>query len=109
MKKLLFPILFVVAAMLLLSACRVQYDEDTIYKLYDREWIVGHSREEIVRKYGEFDREYVSDAGEDVGAYYVNYENRGIDPSYIHDTYFILFEENGIATDSYFQKTSIGG
>ena len=46
---------------------------------------------------------------ENGGSYYVNYENNGMDPSYIHDTYFVIFNDEDIAVDAYFRKTSIGG
>ena len=94
----------------LLTACAPRrYDKSNIHKLYNREWIIGKTEAEIVRRYGEFKRAYQSDGGGHMGAYYVNYENRGIDPSYIHDTYFIVFDESGVATDAYFAKTSVGG
>lgn len=102
-------VLVLVAILLLLTACAPRrYDESNIAKLYDREWIIGRTQTEIIRRYGEFKRIYEQDLGYR-GAYYVNYENRGIDPSYIHDTYFIVFDENGVATDAYFVRTSIGG
>ena len=97
------------AALLLLTACAVRYDESNIHRLYDADWIAGKTRQEIRRKYGEFDREYTLDTGEDVGAYYVNYDNGWLDPSYIHDTYFVFFDENGTAVRSEFRETSIGG
>lgn len=93
----------------LLSACAPRiYDESNIGKRYDREWIVGKTEEEIVRRYGEFKRIYERDGGH-TGAYYVNYDNHGIDPSYLHDTYFIEFDDNRIAVDAYFRNTSKGG
>ena len=109
MKKIV-AFLLVVALILCLCACFPKYyDENNISELYDKEWIVGKSREQIEDKYGEFKREYVSDTGENVGSYYVNYENSGLDPSYIHDTYFVIFNDEDIAVDAYFRKTSIGG
>ena len=102
--------LLVVAFTLCLCGCSSKhYDENNISELYDKEWIVGKSREQIEDKYGEFKREYVSDTGENVGSYYVNYENSGMDPSYIHDTYFVIFNDEDIAVDAYFRETSIGG
>lgn len=93
-----------------LVACTPKhYDEKNIHELYDKEWIIGKSRGEIELKYGEFKREHTLTSGEDVGAYYVNYENSGMDPSYIHDTYFIVFDKEDIAIDAYFSKTSKGG
>lgn len=44
-----------------------------------------------------------------MGAYYVNYENGAIDPSYLHDTYFVRFNEAGKAVEAYFENTSAGG
>ena len=85
------------------------YTADNIHRLYDAEWIEGKTREEIVEKYGEFDREYTLDTGEDVGAWYVNYDNGPLDASYIHDTYFVYFDENDVALRSEFRQTSIGG
>ena len=109
MKKIV-AFLLVVALILCLCACSLKhYDENNISELYDKEWIVGKSREQIEDKYGEFKREYVSDTGENVGSYYVNYENSGMDPSYIHDTYFVIFNDEDIAVDAYFRETSIGG
>lgn len=109
MKKLII-LFFLLSFVLCLCACsKIHYDENSISELYDKEWIVEKSREEIVSKYGSFNREYVSDSDENVGAYYVNYDNSGIDPSYIHDTFFIIFNDDDIAIDAYFAKTSIGG
>ena len=98
------------AILLLCSACSSKhYTADNIGELYDRTWIIGRSRAEITEKYGAFSREFTDDNGKELGAYYVNYENRGIGPSYIHDTYFILFDTNDFAIDAYFAQTSIGG
>jgi hypothetical protein len=85
------------------------YDENNIDVLYSREWIIGKTRQEIQQKYGKFKREFKSDDGQLLGAYYVNYDTNWLDPSYIHDTYFIVFNDNNIAIDAYFRKTSIGG
>ena len=88
-----------VALVLCLTACAAKhYDESNIDELYDSEWIVGKSRQQIEAKYGE-----------DLGAYYVNYENGGFDPSYIHDTYFVVFNDEDIAVAAFFRETSIGG
>lgn len=107
MKRIGFALLLLLT---LLSACSGKhYDADNISQLYDRDWILGKSCAEIQEKYGDFQREFVSDEGENLGAYYVNYENKGIDPSYIHDTYFVVFDDAGIAVDAYFRETSIGG
>lgn len=97
------------AALLWLTGCGPHYDETNIHSLYDADWIVGRTRQEIQRKYGEFKREYRLDTGEDVGAYYVNYENGPLDASYIHDTYFVFFDENDVALRAEFRETSIGG
>ena len=94
--------------MMLASCASRHYDESNIDKLYDREWIIGKTETEIIRRYGEFKRIYERDGGH-TGAYYVNYDNRGIDPSYLHDTYFIEFGEDRIAFDAYFRNTSKGG
>ena len=109
MKKLWALLLVFVLAFSFVSCRATYYDESNIASLYDGEWLIGRSREEIVKKYGAFDREFISDDGEDLGAYYVNYDNRGIDPGYIHDTYFIVFDEADVAVDAYFRKTSVGG
>ena len=109
MKKIV-ALLVILILVLGLCACSAKYyDENNISELYDKDWIVGKSREQIEDKYGEFKREYVLDTGENVGSYYVNYENSGIDPSYIHDTYFVVFNDEDIAVDAYFRKTSNGG
>lgn len=89
-----------------------QYDANNISKLYNKEWIVGKSREEIQDKYGKFNSEFVSDQGENLGAYYVNWDKGwafGLPPSNIHDTYFVIFNDEDIAVDAYFRETSIGG
>lgn len=98
--------------MILLSLCACSekhYDESNVHELYDRQWIIGRSRADIEARYGEFHREYLSDEGEAMGAYYLNYDNGFLDPSYIHDTYFVVFGDDGLATDAYFRETSIGG
>lgn len=102
-------IVLLLAAVCLVGCSGKHYDESNISELYDRDWIVGRSVDEIEDKYGELDREYTLDSGENVGAYYVNYDNGGIDPSYVHDTYFIVFGDDNTATDAYFAKTSAGG
>ena len=99
----------VMGALLLLCGCTTHYDETNIHRLYDADWIVGKPRQEIVRKYGGFKREYTLDTGEEVGAYYVNYDNGPLDASYIHDTYFVFFDENDVACRAEFRETSIGG
>lgn len=102
-------VLAVLAILLLLTACAPRrYDESNIDKRYDRDWIIGKSQTEITRRYGEFERIYEQNLGYR-GAYYVNYDHLGMDPSYVHDTYFIEFDENGIAVNAYFVQTSIGG
>ena len=103
-------ILILLAALLMLTGCKPnRYNAENISQLYDREWIIGKTRSEIEDKYREFDREFTSDEGDVLGAFYVNYENRGLDPSYIHDTYFVVFDDDDIAVDAYFRETSIGG
>ena len=99
----------IAAVFLLLTACAGKhYTAENISELFDRDWMIGKSCEEIEAKYRDFDREYIDDAGQELGAFYINYDNHGIDPSYIHDTYFVVFE-NGVAVDAYFRETSIGG
>lgn len=93
----------------LLSCAPKHYDQTNIDRLYDREKIIGYTESEIVARYGSFQREAVDENGRKTARYYVNYENHGLDPSYIHDTYFIEFDETGIAVDAYFRETSKGG
>lgn len=109
MKKSVALLIILTFALSLCACSAKHYDENNISELYDKAWIVGKSREQIEDKYGEFKREFVSDTGENLGSYYVNYENSGIDPSYIHDTYFVVFNDEDIAIDAYFRETSIGG
>ena len=97
------------ACVCLLCACAPHYDAENIHRLYDADWIAGKSRAEIVRRYGAFDREYTLDTGEDVGTYYVNCDDGPLDASYIHDTYFVYFDENDAAVRSEFRETSRGG
>ena len=104
MKKLLIAL-----ALLLLTGCSPRvYTAENIGALYDRETILGRHREEVQEKYGLFDREYTLNDGREVGAWYVNYDNRGPDPSYIHDTYFVEFQADK-AVDAWFARTSMGG
>ena len=109
MKKIVALLLILTLVLGLCGCSAKHYDENNISELYDKEWIIGKSREQIEDKYGEFEREYVLDTGENVGSFYVNYENSGIDPSYNHDTYLVVFNDEDIAVDAYFRKTSIGG
>ena len=107
-RRYAFLCLFLCLIFLLTACIPRRYDESNIDKLYNREWIIGKTQGEITRRYGEFKRIYEREIGYS-GAYYVNYDNWGIDPSYIHDTYLIIFDESGVATDAYFVRTSIGG
>lgn len=110
MKRSVLATMLVALTLLVFTSCApIHYDETNISRRYDREWILGKTRAEIEAKYGDFDREFVSDEGEILGAFYVNYENRGVDPSYIHDTYFVRFDEADVAVDAFFRETSIGG
>ena len=63
MKKTVI-LFFVLTLFLSLCACEKHYDETNISELYDSEWIVGKTRAEIEEKYGEFDREFISDEDE---------------------------------------------
>lgn len=109
MKKLCIRFVFLAFAFTLCACSTKHYDENNISELYDSNWIIGKSRDQIENKYGEFDREYVSDTSEIIGAYYVNYDNAGLDPSFIHDTFFVIFNDADVAVDAYFEETSIGG
>lgn len=110
MRRLTFMTIMLLLMFTLLTACSEKhYDESNISKLYDETWIIGKARDTIKEKYGKFNSEFISDNGENLAAYYVNYENKGFDPSYIHDTYFIVFNENDIAIGAYFSETSRGG
>ena len=40
--------IFLLAALLLLTACAVHYDESNIHRLYDADWITGKTRQEIL-------------------------------------------------------------
>ena len=109
MKKAI-TLLVVLTFVLALCACSPKYyDENNISELYDSEWIIGKSREQIKDKYGEFTREYIANTGENVGSYYVNWDNSGYDPSGIHDTFFVIFNDDDIAIDAFFSETSMGG
>ena len=102
-------LLAILALLVLLTGCSPRvYTAENIGKLYDEAHILGKTRDQIRAQYGPFKREYTLDDGREVGAWYVNYENWGLDPSYIHDTYFVRFE-NGVATEAWFAQTSIGG
>jgi len=110
-KKIVKGIGLTVLVLTILCACgQTRYDESNISRMYSREWIVGRSESEIQAKYGPFDRIYTLDSGEDVGAYYVNsYDANWLDPNNIHDTYFVVFDEERVAVDAYFRQTSRGG
>ena len=98
MKKIV-AFLLVVALILCLCACSPKhYDENNISELYDKEWIVGKSREQIEDKYGEFNREYVSDTGENVGSYYVNYDI--YDFEYSYNPFYIRIGKNYFSLDN---------
>jgi len=108
MKKLVLAA--VILLVLVLCACgEKHYNAENIGEKFDSEWIIGRTRGEIERKYGSFDREFVSNEGKNLGAFYVNYDNGPLDASYIHDTYFVEFDENGKAVAAYFRETSKGG
>lgn len=108
--KRVFLLLVSVWLMTLLVPCSPKvYNAENIDQLYQTDWIIGKNREEIQDRYGRFDREFVSEQGDILGAYYVNYENDVIDPSYFHDTYFVRFNEAGKAVEAYFKNTSAGG
>ena len=109
MKKGLALFLASLLVCCLCSCAAKYYDAENISEIYDREWIIGKTRSEIQQRYGAFDREFTSDDGKDLGAYYVNYDNNIFDPSHIHDTYFIVFNGENVAVEAYFAQTSIGG
>ena len=109
MKKIVLVTATMIVTLLLMCACTEKhYDESNISELYSKEWIIGKSQEEIEDKYGPF-QESVSDDGNFRGAFYINYDNKGIDPSYVHDTYWVVFNQDHIAIDAYFIQNSAGG
>ncbi len=113
MKKILAFMLIGTLLLALLSACSpMLYDESNIHLLYDRSWILGKSRDTIEARYGKFHREYIHTDGEDMACYKVNsrhYDSYFLDPTNIHDSYFIVFNAENIAVDAYFAETSRGG
>ena len=101
--------LFFAFLMLLFSACAPKrYDKSNIHELYDADWIIGKTAEQIQDKYGRFDDEYTSPTR---GCYDVNEHiyDSFLDPNNIHDTYVIEFNEDGIAVNAFFAETSRGG
>ena len=64
----------------------------TYYK-YNEWWIVGKSEEEIVERYGEFDKKWGKSK-----AYYIHLDNAWDLPPYL---YYIEFDSAGIATKVY--------
>ena len=113
MKKCI-TLLLLLVLMLPLGGCKHEpYTADTISRIYDRDWIIGQGVGAIQGKYGPFMRQFELDSGKyagyHVGVYYVNYDAFGFDPSYIHDSYFIAFNEEGYAIDAWFEETSRGG
>ena len=111
--KRIFTILIVLTLLFSLCSCDKQhYDENNISDLYDEQWIVGKSIEVVKQKYGEFERVSSSNDGKTYCEYYVNYDNEwslGLPPSYIHDTYTIVFNNDNIAIETFFSETSLGG
>ena len=100
---------FLLILMLLFAACTPKrYDESNIHELYDSDWIIGKTAEQIQDKYGRFDDEYTSPTR---GCYDVNEHiyDSFLDPNNIHDTYVIEFNEDGIAVNAFFAETSRGG
>ena len=67
----------------------------TYYK-YNEWWIVGKSEEEIVERYGEFDKSWGKSK-----AYFTYVDNGWIMPDYQEHYYHIEFDSTGIATKVY--------
>ena len=85
----------------------ISYDESNIHIIYDSKDIIGKTRNQIIWKYGKFDLE-----NEETGFYFVNYDNGKfpsfMSPSYIHDNFIVVFDDNNVAVDAYFRR-SVGG
>jgi uncharacterized protein YxeA len=103
----IFVLLIIIIAIITIIIYKTYYP--TFYK-YNDSWIIGRSYEEIAERYGEFDLEYSVSYNKEgkatggTGAYEAETPFRRIGRQFLGGQipyYFIVFDENGIATKVY--------
>ena len=96
-------VIHIVIFLLLLSSCVVFFVSHRTYLKYNDWCIIGRSYDEIVERYGEFDRDYIGMRG-----YYIGKDKSPVMNSHQDMYYWIEFDENDIATEV-FVNTLPGG
>ena len=93
--KLLALCLLLIVSMMFLSSCLFEYIDKT--SIYDKDWIIGKTLDEVQEKYGTFDAylEYDDEIKCSVGIYKTRKIVK-LDFTY-YECYKIFFDENGIA------------
>ena len=93
--KLFTLCLLLLVSMVFLPSCLFEYIDKT--SMYDEEWIIGKTADEIQERYGAFDAysEYDDEIKCSVGIYRTRKVVR-LDFTY-YECYKIFFDENGIA------------
>lgn len=90
--------IIILSALILISAILICFW--CLYEPYDAEWIIGKSAEEIIERYGEFDRRRLNEDGfYTMGGYLVKEKRVGYLGTDPEEFYMIYFDSNGYAFD----------
>ena len=108
MKK---KIIIIVCIVLVITAsvCVFKYYHPTHYAFNDR-FIIGNTYENIVEKYGEFDRGFKNTAGElSCGIYKIRDNTPELVMSYDDSLWYEIYFEDGVAVSVRLQEGWYGG
>ncbi len=100
-KKVIWIILLIVVLILLLDQYQKHEVEIKVFLRFNEKNIIGHTRLEIIKKYGEFDRliEREYKTAKYAGLYYIAEKIDFWGPN-VNIYYWILFSEDDIAVDT---------
>lgn len=111
-KKIIIPVVITISILVLFVGGFMvifKYYHPTHFKYNDR-FIIGNTEQEIIQKYGEFDRISKNNDNKTVkGTYMIRDDTPELIMGYDNSLWYNIIFENGIAVNVYLQEGYIGG
>ena len=85
----------------------MSYYASRVHWKYNDKWIIGQTKEEIIERYGEFDRDF-SNTYKGYFLYRDDKSFMGLSGNGVNMYYYIIFDENDIAIKVYVGGTTGG-